>query len=460
MARPPGYNECMPTLLWMAFLSGCGEGEPTPPPVPVNPADYGDPIGTTPNFYGFVPKNLLWISVDTFRRDSLKAYGGTGLTDFLDGLHDSGYALTEHQTLSNWTFAGTTGNLLGRTHEENGFEPRLSNEFREPMPEGTPMLPDWLRPSGFYSIVVSSNSWYSPEWRSTQGFDEEWLPTNAAALNISAEGITSLESARNAGLVDRWFLHLHIKEPHAPYNPPVEFLSGLEELADVPWDLANKDEQYQAIAEWGSMTEAEQDLLLKHLRVRYDGELQWTDNLLEAMWIDVAAAGLLEDTLVVVWNDHGEGFFEHGYQGHAYQLGPEENDGLMLFWAKNIVQGTWNEPTSAIDLAPTLLKLYGIDVPAEVTGIPVSEAAYDRPIFSSTVTRLLPRQAVRMGDYRMEYSWSGAVDMYDRAADPTETTDLYDPADPIAQALWAALEPQVVLSAPLVTDLAQNLPAL
>lgn len=444
----------------LLFVLACGPDTDPPRPVRLDPASFGPKVGTTPDFYGFVPRNLLWISIDTFRRDTLALHGGTGLTPFLDGLEGAGYALTEHHTASNWTFAGTTGNLLGRTHEENGFMPKLSNADRLPFPDGTPMLPDWLRPEGFYSVVVSSNSWYGPEWKSTQAFDEELLPPNAGALNVAAEGIQRIQAAKADGLADRWFLHLHIKEPHAPYNPPEEYLDGLDALPEVEWDLSDKDEHYSLLAEWPTLSAEDQALITQHLRVRYEAELAYTDDLVESMWIDLLSAGMLDDTLLMVWNDHGEGFFEHDTQGHAYKLYPEENMGVMFFWAFNIVQGRWSEPTAAADLAPSVLSLFGIDNPPEVTGLALGTAAADRPVFASTVARLSPRNAVRMGDYRLEYSWDGRAWLYDVVNDPVQANDLLAAEPDIAAELWGQLEPQVALGEPLSPEFAQIPPPI
>ncbi len=423
--------------------------------------EFGPKIGTTPNFYGKVPKNLLWVSIDTFRRDHLGRWGNQDLTDFMDDMVDHAFVADAHHTCSNWTYAGTTCNLLGRTHEEDGFQPKLSGTYKEPMPEGTKMLPDWLRPAGFHSIVVSSNSWYSPEWKSTQGFDEEYLPSNGAAMAVANEGISRLQTALDSGVAsERWFLHLHIKEPHAPYNPPESYLDGIEELPAIEWDLSNKDEQYALLAEYPTMTAAEQDALQQHLEFRYAAEVAYTDDLVADMWKEFQKADMLEDTLVVFWNDHGEQMWEHANQGHAYKLNGEENLGFLWFWAQNVVADVWTEPTSSIDVAPTLLNLYGIDIPLEVTGLPIGQAEPDRAIFASTDSRLVPRHMVRKGDYRMEFSYDGQLWMYDLASDPGETDDVFDVADPLAQELWDALEPQVLLGQPLMSEHDLTLPAI
>jgi len=187
--------------------------------------------------------------------------------------------------------------------------------------------------------------------------------------------------------------------------------------------------------------------------VRYDAELRYLDDQLRTIWADLTARGLLEDTLVVLFNDHGEQIWDHGQQSHAYSLYAEENDGIAVFWSQNILPGAWTGPTSQIDLAPTLIKLLGARVPSEMTGIPLGEASEDRATFALTSARNNTLQSVRQSGHKLIYTWStGGVELYDLAADPGEQANVYDPADPIALALWDLLLPRIELAEPLVFD--------
>ena len=203
-------------------------------------------------------------------------------------------------------------------------------------------------------------------------------------------------------------------------------------------------------------------LLESHLRLRYAGEVRYLDALIEKTWKDYDQKCWLDDTLVVVWSDHGEAFWEHGRQTHAFNLTGEESDGVLFFWAKNIVAGTYNEPTSAIDLVPTLLDLYGLTIPKEVTGLPLGTAASDRPIFAGALARFGGVQAVTKSSYKLQYHWESArVRFWDRAVDPLETEDLFDPEDPVLLDLWADLSPHITRMAERVVheDPAPNWPA-
>ncbi len=435
--------------MWMLgpliAVVGCGSGS----------VDVGQPPGsdvgtavipttpTVPSFYVRVPNNVLMISMDTFRKDHLGRYGG-GFTPFLDELVEQGFALDDHQQCSNWTYASTTCTLLGRYNLDAGFMPKLSSAGREPVPDGTPFLATWLADAGYYTILVSSNSWLSEEWGNDQGYLESELPDNRNATNCYEHGLERLEGAIAAG-ADPWFLHLHFKEPHPAYDPPDDYLAALDDLPPVAWDLGAYDAHYDSLYAYDGLSDADRALLEAHLRVRYEGEVRY-------LFDDLDDRGLLDDTLVVFWTDHGEQFWEHGDQGHAYALTGEENDGLAFFWSKGIVPGVWSEPTVSIDLAPTLLSLMGQPVPAEMTGKVLGEADARRPRYAASEARIGPVQSVTQEGWKLQFWWSGELDLYDRRLDPHETQDQYAEGHPMVAELWPLLESRVELMEPLVPE--------
>ena len=439
-------------LLTMAvLLVSCSGGE-APPDLPSGP-----PTDTFPSFYGSVPKNVLMISIDTFRKDYMGRYDpGADGTPTLTALASSGVALDQHLTCSNWTFAGIACTLLGTYNIDQGFTPKLTGDGHEPYPDSAVFLAERLHDMGYYSVLASTNGWFTPEWGMTQGYDDAFVPRNATVWGAWAEARDTLLGGRKAS--QPWMVHVHAIEPHVPYKAPPQYQPELAQLEPIPFDLEVKDDHYDTTRKvWPQMDEDEQQLLLQHLDIRYRAEISYTDDQIYDILADAQARGMLDDTLVVVWTDHGEAFWEHGHQSHAYTLHAEENDGIAFFWAKNIVPMAWDEPTSAIDIAPTVVQLLG-GATDGMTGIPLGEAPVDRSLFALSVARTGAVQMVQKEEQKLIFNWRGTAWFYDRRADPYEVTDLYAPTQPDAMALWDELAPMVERAEPVAPQYQVNWP--
>ena len=416
----------------LSLLIGCGA-----PPGHRTQETASDPVvhptsTATIQFEGPTPQNLLMISVDTW----------SSYAPFLASLADSGFLLDNHTTCSNWTYAGTTCTLLGMYNVDNGFLPKMPSDYRDPVPAGTRFLASHLLEPGYHNLLVSGNSWLGPKYKNAQGYHSAAPPPFQNTAMLLQEGISRLEAAVDTAN-DKWFLHVHLMEPHVSYNPPDSYLSELDGLDPLPWDFTVGDEHYEATRGWPDLTPAEQALLEAHLRIRYAAEIRYMDDQIAAAFTDMDARGLLDDTLVLFWSDHGEAFWEHGHQTHAWTLHRPENDGVAFFWAKNIVPNVWPGPTSSIDLTPTLLSLLEIDIPPELTGMPVGEAPANRYRYGYSISRTVPVQSIQSVWWKLIYQWNGTVELYNLFEDPAEENDLYTPDHPMAGELWEALRPRV-----------------
>ena len=103
-------------------------------------------------------------------------------------------------------------------------------------------------------------------------------------------------------------------------------------------------------------------------------------------WVEKLIARITErspDTLFVISADHGEAFGEHGEVQHGNSLYEEEVRVPLIFYRPGRDLGaTIETPVETIDVAPTLLDLLGVRVPAQMKGRDLFGADGPRPVFS------------------------------------------------------------------------------
>jgi len=70
-----------------------------------------------------LPTNLLVISLDSARRDTIGRFSGSADTPNLDAFLEGSLVLENHRSCSNWTAWSMTCVLSGRNPMDNGFAP-------------------------------------------------------------------------------------------------------------------------------------------------------------------------------------------------------------------------------------------------------------------------------------------------------------------------------------------------
>jgi arylsulfatase A-like enzyme len=99
-----------------------------------------------------------------------------------------------------------------------------------------------------------------------------------------------------------WGACVNLMDAHAPYNPKPEFDEwGDEKLRQIEAESPEKWELHAGTAKWWQRTARE---------ALYDGTIRQVDNYVGDIVNGLAERGILDDTLVVVTSDHGEGFGE------------------------------------------------------------------------------------------------------------------------------------------------------
>ncbi|HNH49305.1 MAG TPA: sulfatase-like hydrolase/transferase, partial [Myxococcota bacterium] len=387
----------------------------------------------------------------------LGRYGAAGNSPYMDELAERSMVMDRHQSCSAWTYPSVLCALTGQLPYSLGFMPvPTSTEGQPPLPEGTPTLAGLLVEAGYQTSLVTTSMWLS----STMGLDAGYQ-TEARAFNRSAAQIRAEAEGVMAELSPTrpWLLHVHFRDPHGPYEAPESYLKALEGRPELRWDLSTTEGEHAYHLERGSESEATRREGDTQMLLRYLAEVRYLDDELAAMMATFEAQGRLDDTLVVLWSDHGEQFWEHEEFQHNNSLHTEENDAIFLISGPDVKAEAWTQSTSGVDILPTLLQHLGQPIPDGLPGCPVGKAKEDRPQFAVRQSDDAITQAVTVGSQKLIYAWSGSFSRYDREVDPEERVDLYQAGGEEEAALWPLLKPEVAaLQAVIPEETPQGLP--
>jgi len=393
--------------------------------------DSGATTGTDDTGVADTPLNVLMISLDTTRIDGLGRFSDGTHTPNLDALMDRSLVLDDHFSCSNWTFASVLCVQAGARGTETGFIPEVGN-ITDRVPETVQTAEKVLSDVGYQTALLSSNPYFHDSTGVARDFDFIKLEQDVVAEDLTD---WTLDALSDMDADKPWYVHAHYIDPHAPYTPPASYTEdAIAALEPLPV------EAQVIVRSWEHYDTRIQDLTLEHLAVYYNGELEYFDDQLGRLLAEAEAMGMLENTLVVFWTDHGEQFSDHGGFGHGNSLYWEENRSVASFQGPGVTPESWTGPTSHEDIWPTTLTLMGITVPDSFTGHPAWEHPEDDIRYGLDYQLQESQQFVERGGYKLIHRWEdNTFQLYNLMLDPEETVDIFDFGDATSQQLYDEL---------------------
>ena len=126
---------------------------------------------------------------------------------------------------------------------------------------------------------------------------------------------------------------MHLYDPHDPYEPPEPFKS-------------------------------------KYETTPYDGEIAYVDSAIGKLFSGLKTLGLYDSSVIAIVADHGEALGEHGEESHGFFL-YDETIHVPLMIRLPMARGAGlqvDKPVGLVDIAPTLLRAIGAEVPNSMQG--------------------------------------------------------------------------------------------
>ncbi len=159
---------------------------------------------------------------------------------------------------------------------------------------------------------------------------------------------------------------------------------------------------------------------------QYRNALHYGDESLGSLIEGLRTRGLEDNTVWMIYGDHGEAFHQHeGNYGHTFFLYEENVHVPLLIAAPGLMRRRERvrKVVSLVDTAPTILDLMGIAPPANYQGRTMLGDAPRMALFFTDYS--LGLLGLRDGPWKFVYEiGSGRTKLYDLDRDPREVTDL------------------------------------
>jgi arylsulfatase A-like enzyme len=365
--------------------------------------------------------NVLFILIDTLRSSRLGSYDYERDTSpNLDRIAAEGVRFARNMSQSSWTKCSMASLWTGLNPARTGVI-----KFDDVIHDDAQMPAEILRDAGYKTVAIYRNGWVAPNFGFDQGFEvylrpaAVGLPASVLRKNPTLSGHTSDQDATLAAEEflrvhghEPWFLYLHLMDVHEYVYDEDTGIFG-SDISDI-----------------------------------YDNSIRWTDRIVGRFLDYVEAAGLMENTIIVIAADHGEAFLERGYEGHARNVYPETTEvPLIIQLPFRLEPGVTVETRSRnVDIWPTILDLMGLDpmgqvdgrtlVPDMIAGAKGKPLADDRTGIAYLDMRWghqaenrIPTVAVAEGSHRYVRldpvgNASAIEELFDSEEDPAELIDL------------------------------------
>jgi iduronate 2-sulfatase len=436
--------------------------------------------------------NILFIAVDDLK-PLISAYGDkNSVTPGMDRLAREGMTF-QNCYVQQAICAATRASLLTGMRPDKTKVWDLVTDFRQVNPNAVSM-PEYFIRNGYETAATGkifhmesagpghdAPSWsipyvkinvptyvnFKPEkGKKGPATESANVPDNTYQDGVAAEvGIKLMHQLKDKG--KPFFLAIGFIKPHLPFVAPKKYwdlykrdqfqIAPFQEKAtnspDMAYHASGELKQYTDIPQFDSYSEMELDHLPKDKQLElihgYYAAASYMDAQLVKVLNELDRLGLSDNTIVVIWGDHGWHLGDHGLWNKHTDF-EQATHALFLMrvngMAKNIKSITQCE---FVDLFPTLCELTNIPTPKYLDGIslvpamknPTAElreyafSQYPRgKAMGYTIRTKRFRYTEWIGNrYSAEKPYAGAnilaSEMYDYEKDPLETRSLIgDPA--------------------------------
>ena len=387
--------------------------------------------------------NILWIMADTLRARSTSLVSAErDITPNLAAWAADQVVFERAIAPAGWTPPSMASVFSGLYMSAHGLWDYNATQRvdQDIFLETIPTVPEIYQEAGYRTAGHIKSTVLPKKLGWGQGFDTwetigDWgvepIAKGESARETTDAGIAWMEAYAADG---PFFLYLHYMDSHAPYQAPGEWLNKFVPESNTSAQDGNT-RGVRDLYDGGSYTTDD----VEKLTALSDGEAAYWDSQFIRIPQYLESKGLSDNTIVVVFGDHGEQFAEHGSWLH-YHLWQENIHVPLVMSVPGAPPGRVSQWVSLVDLAPTLSSLTGVPGWEKWQGTDLSDVfSGNFQVESKNIySEFLSRWVVINPEGIKAYEETGRTTLHDLVADPLETYDLrHDEVDLFSELLQA-----------------------
>jgi arylsulfatase A-like enzyme len=389
-----------------------------PPPVLLSPPP-------SPPASGTAMGPLVLVVLDAARAQQLGTYGYRRPTSpRIDEVASEGLVVDNAYTTAVFT-------LSAMSSLWTSLPPELHHAgvpYDGPLPPDHLTLAELLAAAGYRTAGFVGNARAGSAYGMERGF-AHWVESRQQSVGAGAHELVEAARAWIREQPDaRFFLYVHLREPHFPYAPPAPWDALFARPGTLPEGALTDPAWYRAVNAARSLDADQRDALVR----AYDRNLAFADAKTGELVDELRARGHWEPALAVITSDHGEALGEHGFISHNEQVYEESTRIPMVVKlpGRPLRRGRRHPGlATTLDVAPTFAEAAGVAGRAtSFRGRSLLALQEDTAGASAAVSRAAGEESlygVRYGSWKcvVDTRWGGE-ELYDLAQDPGERHEL------------------------------------
>ena len=408
--------------------------------------------------------NVLFIAIDDFRPE-IAYYGSTRVkTPHIDKLASAGMVFTRAYCQVPICGASRASLMTSILPTRDRFVNHVSRADLDTPDAMT--LPQVFKNAGYTTLSngkifhiksdTQKRSWSEPAWRpdANPEYDEPQkkeqssrtkrrgpivesldLPDDAFPDGqIAAKTIDQLRQLKQSG--KPFFIATGFFKPHMPFYAPKKYWDLYDrdkiDIADNRHRPKNAPNELTGSKEFlsydlGAYDQNSEDFH-RMMRHGYLACVSYVDKLTGDILAELDKLGLAENTIVVLWGDHGFHLGEHNFWGKHNTMHLSTRVPLIIK-APGKKAGTTSSIVETSDIYPTLCTIAGLSTPKTVQGRDFSPLFQDpkKPFREVAYNRYLNGDALITPDFTYtSYKGGKSQMLYDLRKDPDENINVAD----------------------------------